>query len=508
MRRWLLAICAGTAPAALSIAVPQAPPSTTATASASPDVAAASGERVGATSCSGRGCHGAVAPRGTVGSEFTTWVVEDPHAQAYQVLFDCRSASIQRNRASSRGGDTPTTPAFADALCMSCHGVPDPLIESEGLDPVDCASWESIGDRIGPSGVDCESCHGNASLWKDIHYEDGWRDRDPEAAASMVMMRTAEAEAGVCVGCHVGDGIGRQVDHDLIAAGHPRLNFEFASYSDRMPKHWNVTAADLERESDELAPRDPASDWAIGQMVTLRAAVELAGIRASSPSATPWPEFAEYGCFGCHHALVDDGLRYESRAEVPGMLSWASWMLPTAHLILSDDSDPSLATLERLETAMETPSPDRELIEGLAQDMARQLDQWVADPDRGAIDTDWLESLLARARTEEATAAMLLSNWDAAAQTLLAARACVAAELIESDAMRSGADLAAIEARIEAFEAAKTALAFPAGHRDSPGPSREPGARSDDGALVVRSLKDLLDRLGSSSAKPEKTDGE
>ena len=51
-----------------------------------------------------------------------------------------------------------------------------------------------------------------------------------------------------CAGCHIGqDARGglplRDVNHDLIAAGHPRLNFEFAAYHENQPKHWKSSAA-------------------------------------------------------------------------------------------------------------------------------------------------------------------------------------------------------------------------------------------------------------------------
>jgi hypothetical protein len=38
------------------------------------------------------------------------------------------------------------------------------------------------------------------------------------------------------------------VDHDLIAAGHPRLNFEFNAYFESLPAHWD-------RRTDEQRSR-------------------------------------------------------------------------------------------------------------------------------------------------------------------------------------------------------------------------------------------------------------
>ncbi len=40
-----------------------------------------------------------------------------------------------------------------------------------------------------------------------------------------------------CLTCHLGTSE-KFVDHQMIAAGHPDLYFELASFSAVMPKHW------------------------------------------------------------------------------------------------------------------------------------------------------------------------------------------------------------------------------------------------------------------------------
>src|SRR5262249_53265920 len=42
----------------------------------------------GVGSCSAASCHGYNGPKGSKGSEYTTWVTHDPHARAYSVLFE------------------------------------------------------------------------------------------------------------------------------------------------------------------------------------------------------------------------------------------------------------------------------------------------------------------------------------------------------------------------------------------------------------------------------------
>jgi hypothetical protein len=89
-------------------------------------------------------------------------------------------------------------------------------------------------------GVGCESCHGASGRWLGPHTTLGWRDRPWPEKAALGMRNTKDlaSRARLCAGCHVGDGgsddlPARDVNHDLIAAGHPRLNFELSAYPGR-----------------------------------------------------------------------------------------------------------------------------------------------------------------------------------------------------------------------------------------------------------------------------------
>src|SRR5262245_47556303 len=42
----------------------------------------------GTSSCASAACHGNTGPPGSKGCEYTTWVSDDKHARAYEVLFD------------------------------------------------------------------------------------------------------------------------------------------------------------------------------------------------------------------------------------------------------------------------------------------------------------------------------------------------------------------------------------------------------------------------------------
>jgi hypothetical protein len=251
-------------------------------------------------SCAARGCHGAVDqvdPSGgnvyIAGGASTTWLQFDPHARAYDVLLEPRSEAIAKRLK----GPLEGKPAHEASLCLSCHatvGPPEP--SAPGLTHL-------------KDGITCESCHGPAEFWQTSHLDANWMKKTPAAKAleGMTDLSTPGGRARTCVGCHVGDrSRGMDMNHDLIAAGHPRLNFEFSSYLASYPKHWKEKAVD--RADFE------AKSWAIGQAVTARAVVQLTADRAiaSKPGAERrapapeaiWPEFSEYECFACHHGLV------------------------------------------------------------------------------------------------------------------------------------------------------------------------------------------------------------
>ena len=91
--------------------------------------------------------------------------------------------------------------------------------------------------------------------------------------------------AGVCVDCHIGapgaDGMpARNMDHDMIAAGHPRLTFEMSAFLANMPHHWDDRA---EKSRDDYS----AHVWAVGQVASTQAALRLLAARAKAAEAAP-----------------------------------------------------------------------------------------------------------------------------------------------------------------------------------------------------------------------------
>ena len=77
----------------------------------------------GVASCAALACHHGNGPRGSKGSEYTTWAIYDPHAKAYEVLLNDRSRGIQErlNRAEP---ENRRVAAENNALCLKCHATP------------------------------------------------------------------------------------------------------------------------------------------------------------------------------------------------------------------------------------------------------------------------------------------------------------------------------------------------------------------------------------------------
>jgi hypothetical protein len=248
-------------------------------------------------------------------SEAATWHNLDPHANAYATLLSERSQRIADRLWPGK------TPAHQAPLCLKCHVHPN-------------------YDQASPSfrkqdGVSCESCHGPAGEWLTPHYRPGWKP-----ALGMVDMKTLYGRANVCATCHVGTPEAN-VDHDLIAAGHPPLRFEFATYFANLPPHWNV-AKDRRANSFETADffDFEIRAWAIGQMVSSATAFELTAHRADPAQGKHWPEFAELDCFACHHDLQAKSWR-QNRDYLwnrkPGSMAINDWYHRT--LSIADEED-------------------------------------------------------------------------------------------------------------------------------------------------------------------------
>ncbi|MCA9241405.1 MAG: hypothetical protein KDA37_14450, partial [Planctomycetales bacterium] len=231
----------------------------------------------GWSTCSNTNCHGGVLGP-TFRQSFSIWATDDPHSGAYWVLYGKDSRRMVRTLSPATTTE-PDYQAYVDEHCAICHAslsVP----ESRSLDVAGTPQ-----PVIASPDVGCGSCHGDPTNWLEDHFKPTARDKSKAVLADteqrewaftnhdygLIAMDDELTRARVCVGCHVGSAGGsqtprREVNHDLIAAGHPRLAFEYTSHLANLPRHWS---------EPEVVADPVAKPWAIGQLVAADAALEL-----------------------------------------------------------------------------------------------------------------------------------------------------------------------------------------------------------------------------------------
>jgi hypothetical protein len=221
-------------------------------------------------------------------NEYSVWVVKDKHAKA----FDSLSLPIAVRMAKILGY---TEPANKVQRCLDCHATSVPEAEQ--------AKTYKESDAL-RDGVGCESCHGPASKWLGPHTTENW-PHDQSVRDGMIDLTDLSKRTDQCLTCHLGTDK-KVVDHELIAAGHPDLYFELASFSAVMPRHW-TPRSDIDPAKNKRNTKDAwyeVHELAIGQATQLRAQMDRIVREATSNSPEhAWPEYAEMDCFACHHSL-------------------------------------------------------------------------------------------------------------------------------------------------------------------------------------------------------------
>jgi hypothetical protein len=231
----------------------------------------------GAGACAASSCHGGVQPKNTtriLQNEFSIWAAQDKHARAYSVLSNAVSLRMGKML------QPPIEQPDRSPKCLACHA----LFVPENLR----ATTFKLDD-----GVSCENCHGPAAGWLGYHTTKDWQYENAVNKLGMYDARDLVKRTEQCLTCHVGTA-DKQVNHEMIAAGHPDLTFELDSFSAAMPRHWKTN-----RESN--TPWFGVQEWAVGQAAQLDKSLQRVSRRALSPN---WPEYAELDCFACHHSLT------------------------------------------------------------------------------------------------------------------------------------------------------------------------------------------------------------
>jgi Cytochrome c554 and c-prime len=368
---------------------------------------------VGPGSCSAVACHGAIRPvegARILQTEYSTWVSQDRHARATEVLGNTVSQRMGRILAIGN-------PQQAQK-CLACHALDVPAALR--------------GRNFASEGVSCEACHGPATGWLGYHVT---RDATHDESVKRGMYDTKDAakRTDKCLTCHLGTSE-KFVDHEMIAAGHPDLVFELEAFSAAMPRHW--------RETTDTDAYKPVRTFAVGQLVHLRASLDRLARRVKGPV---WPEYAELDCFACHHSLTraEDSWRqaqgYENRAR-PGLpqlqvsryltarrvlQAWdaeaapeldgvmAKLQIEASRLSARPDEVAALATqargivdrsINRALTSMATPAMASAMLRGIFTDAAAIGERGERAAEQAAMAVEVLAAAIAKARGQDPAA--------------------------------------------------------------------------------------------------------
>ncbi|MFN7732775.1 MAG: multiheme c-type cytochrome [Pirellula sp.] len=277
-------------------------------------------------------CHGNVEGAAVWQRATTMWFDHDPHSQAYSKLLNAQSQRIvHRLVGKNLAADSEEYRSVLRDQCVSCH-----------------ANEHAPDDQI-RLGIDCQVCHGPASAWGEAHYAGPTLALGPKRFenTARVNLESIRVRAEVCTSCHIGEldrGSGlrdREVDHRLMAAGHPGMYFDFENYLERYPKHWDVQA-----EEKRLGEFPAYTRWSTGKWVAARVRLELLRDRAERRVGTTardsarrydWPEFTESSCTSCHHKLLPESWR--EAAPALARAGWDDWYTPSIERMLRDTSD-------------------------------------------------------------------------------------------------------------------------------------------------------------------------
>lgn len=407
-----IAICI--AVGTLSQSGPRQHPRQKTTRAAFPDASPAIGLRT--QSCSTSNCHGDLIPDPREDSirrdEYFVWL-NDPHSRAAKTLSGERSLSIFRSLGLIDENRNPL-PGQSENFdrhlenCLACHETNRHLAGS--------TAGHNAGSQA--EGVSCESCHGMATNWLSLHSRHEWKTASADQKRELISGDDLTARVQRCSVCHVGSRHGGDVNHDLIAAGHPALRFEYVWYRARLPHHWKRT-----REMPRPAgPSNAVQAWTVGQLVTAIASLEQLERRLTiDASSNVGTEFAEFQCFACHHDLQGPSWRqHPKRHGGQQYAPWGNWSLQLLTSLADQhgtvNAKECSLTFDRLRSALQqSTSPDTTVLRSLTVAARERLKAWLTEIARlTEPEAEQILRNVARHHPEQ-----LISSWDQTASIVL-----------------------------------------------------------------------------------------
>ncbi|TWU03752.1 cytochrome c family protein [Neorhodopirellula pilleata] len=374
---------------------------------------------LGAQSCAAASCHGGPRPGSVHASvvrsnEYQMWFENDPHAQSWNTFCSPESvAMMQRLDILDADGEI-TDPAGYDN-CLACHN-----------STPRCEVGTSRAITFRREGVGCSGCHGPSEQWIGTHSQDEWHE-PAVSQEGYVPMNDFLARARVCASCHIGDQ-DRDMNHDIIAAGHPPLRYDFATYHHRQPKHWRDA-----RSNDAWTYE--AQLWLAGQIAATDASLSLLVRRTDPVAGHAWPALSSYDCSSCHHSLgfanERSPLKSLNQGGVQQAVAVASrWNDSGLRFILHSRLQNGIAQeidyrlldqLDQLRNTMEaSATPDVAVVHEQVVELRRSISHWVNVVYR-SISPSFTSADLAGLVVDAASRRESYATWESTVQLYLAA---------------------------------------------------------------------------------------
>ncbi len=373
--------------------------------------------------CKAAGCHGSnVADSKNWQRAFRIWFDQDPHSRAYTSLLSQVSIVIVSKLANEDLKTTsPKYLAILNSKCISCH------------------SNEQAPEAERVLGADCQICHGDADAWGSEHYSSKWKSLGGRRFENkeMLNVESVVSRAQICCSCHIGElnrmigtntGLDREVDHQMMAAGHPPMHFDFESYLRRYPVHW-----DSKDEAIGLGSHTSMWRWRVGKLTATMTKLNLLAARAERSTAKialigNWPELSEYSCTSCHHSLEQSSWRQDRTANT--IADWDEWSVSQLDCAIRDQSrEQLLSQLTTLKAQVEQKVPDARKV----AISASLLRRWLAtELDRVSGPSELsLEIMLPKLKSRVENINQI-RNWESATQWYIATRVLAEGLGIES----------------------------------------------------------------------------
>ena len=309
-------------------------------------------QSVGTVNCASSTCHGSNQERTAtpvLQNEYTTWLRQDPHTQAYAVLKNSESKRIAKNLGLPQ-------PAHESKVCLDCHSHNVPASKQ--------------GPRFDKSdGVNCEACHGPAEKWIKTHVEPN-ASHAKNIDNGLYPTSDAYAVAKLCTSCHVGDAT-RPITHQIMGAGHPRISIEVETFLALEPPHYRIDEDWRKRKG----AYDAGKIWAMGQFATSANLLELIADPKRNRQGIV-PELMMFDCHACHSPMSKKDWS-KDLALTPGQprINNASLIMVQAVVrAAAPEHMPALEKLiEQLHVQSTSPAASLQDIERIAKDLDMEL---------------------------------------------------------------------------------------------------------------------------------------